>query len=147
MDDLPRIECTTIVTWRNTNTGEVRYFEPSESGSGVTFCSRFQQLDAKFAGLNCIANLTTGVVTCEDPEELRLLLETMNANAFNYLLPDVTPGVWKIEVQAKAKANVALAGSGLGSAGAEAFIGLGSTRIESLRLVKDMSIEPIVELV
>ena len=137
----------------NTNTGQVRFFEPSETGTapdggpmGVTYCSRLQRLEAKFAGLNCKADLTTGVVTCADPEELRLLLETLNANSFNYLLGDVSSGVWKLEAQARAEADVLLGGSGLGSASAEAFIGLGSTRVETLRLVKGTDLTPITEL-
>ncbi len=127
----------------NQDSGLVRYFDPSELGTapdggpmGVTYCSRFQQLDASFAGLNCTADLTTGVVTCEDPEELRLVLETLNANSFNYVMADATPGVWKIDVQARAEANTVLGGSGLGSASAQAFVGLGSTRVETVRLIK-----------
>jgi len=137
----------------NTDSGEVRYFEPSESGTapdggprGVTYCSRFQQLEASFAGLSCTADLFTGIVTCEDPEELRLLLETLNANSFNYVLADTSTGVWKIEVQARAESSVALGGSGLGSAKGEAFVGLGSTRIETLRLVKGVQTDPIQAL-
>lgn len=134
----------------NTETNEERYFEPSEGGDtelGVTYCDRLQQLEAKFAGLNCTADLATGVVTCTNEEELRLLLETLNANAFNFLLADVTPGVWQIEVQAKGEANVILSGTALGSGTATAFVGLGSTRIETLRLIKDAYLGPIVELV
>jgi|TARA_B100000085_G_scaffold75846_2_gene68107 hypothetical protein len=33
MDDLPKIECTTIVTWRNTNTGEV--FKEKKEGEDI----------------------------------------------------------------------------------------------------------------
>ena len=33
MDDLPKIECTTIVTWRNTNTGEV--FKEKKEGENI----------------------------------------------------------------------------------------------------------------
>lgn len=137
----------------NTDNGEVRYFEPSEIGTspdggprGVTYCNRLQRLEAQFAGLNCYADLTTGLVTCTDPEMLRLLLKTLNANSFNYLLPDASPGVWRIQVQARAESNVLLGGSGLGSAQAEAFIGLGSTRIETVRLIKDANLGPVVEL-
>lgn len=134
---------TVRVKTTNQSTSQVRYFYPTESGgtesnpAGVTYCSRVQQLDAKFAGLNCTADLTTGVVTCTDPESLQLILATLNANSFNYLLPDMSPGVWKIEVQARAKSAVSLSGSGLGAASANAFVGLGSTRVETLRLIKD----------
>lgn len=130
--------------------GTVRYFEPSEAGTapdggvlGVTYCSRLQQLEAQFAGLNCTADLTTGVVTCTDPEMMRLLLETLNANAFNFLLADVKSGVWKVEVQARAKSSAQLGGSGLGSASANAFIGLGSTRIETVRMIRGADTSPV----
>jgi hypothetical protein len=130
--------------------GAVRYFLPSENGTapdgsplGVTYCSRLQQLTAQFSGLNCTADLTTGVVTCADPEELGLILKTLSANSFNYLLPNASTGVWNIEVQARANSSASLGGSGLGSASANAFVGLGSTRIESLRLIKNADINPI----
>ena len=103
---------------------------------GVTYCDRFQQLEAQFAGLNCTADLRTGAVTCTDPEVLRLILKTLGAHAFNYLFADAPPGVKRIEVQARATANVALGGSELGAATAEAFVGLGSLLVEELRLIK-----------
>ena len=146
---------STRVKATNADGSVVRYFEPSEEGTlpdgtpvGVTYCSRLQRLEARFSGLNCTTDLVTGVVTCADPETLRLLLETLDANSFNYLMPDVAPGVWKVEVQARAQANVLLDGDGggLGSAGAKAFVGLGATRIETLRLIKDAELGPIVEL-
>lgn len=143
-------EMSIRVKGTNQGSGEVRYFMPSEDGTapdggplGVTYCSRLQQIEAQFAGLNCTADLTTGVVTCADPEMFRLLLETLNANAFNYLLPDASSGVWKVEVQARARSSASLGGSGLGSASANAFVGLGSTRIESLRLIKGANLTPI----
>lgn len=134
----------------NQTSGEIRYFLPSQNGTapdggplGVVYCSRLQQLTAQFSGLNCTSDLTTGVVTCANPESLGLILKTLNANSFNYLLPDASVGVWKVEVQARANSSVSLACSGLGSASANAFIGLGSTRIESLRLIKGADISPI----
>jgi len=39
-------------------------------------------------------------------------------------------------VKARATANVALGGSSLGAATAEAFVGLGSLLVEELRLIK-----------
>ncbi len=195
------------------DTGEVSYAGPSEDGLapdggplGVTYCSRLQRLEAKFAGLNCFAapygvegycdegmctagnvgdtcttnadcdvvggdpngvctdgictagrlgaeceidddcDLAEGEVWCEDPEELRLLLETLNANAFNFFLGDVSPGIKQIEVQARAQAGADLFGTELGEAAAEAFVGLGSMRVENCRLIKDAGTGPIVEL-
>ncbi len=141
----------------NIDTGESRYAEPSELGSapdggpmGVTYCNRVQRLEAKFAGLNCTVDLdpdslTYGQVSCADPEELHLVLDTLNANAFNFYSGDITPGVWQIEVQARAEANVTLGGSTLGDAHAEAFVGLGSMHVNNSRLIKDAGTGPIVE--
>ncbi len=140
----------------NIDTGEVRYAEPSEgklvdgTPMGVTYCSRVQRLEAKFAGLNCTVDLgpespTYGQVSCADPEELHLVLDTLNANAFNFYSGDITPGVWQIEVQARAETNIELGGSTLGQAHAEAFVGLGSMHVDNSRLIKDAGTGPIVE--
>ena len=89
-----------------------------------------------------------GAVTCADAEELRLLLKTLNANSFNYLLADVVPGVQTIEVQARAKANVSFSSvqdEPLGSAAAEAFVGLGSLLVEQIRLIKNADGTPVLQ--
>jgi hypothetical protein len=111
---------------------------------GITYCDRYQKLEAKFAGLNCVAEQgdtdgdgVAGEVTCADPEELRLILKTLNAHHFNFLYANATPGVHKVEVLARAQAAVTLGGSMLGSAGAEAFAGAGSLSVETIRLIKD----------
>src|SRR5262245_46457064 len=110
---------------------------------GVVYCDRIQTLAAKFAGLNCTANLTTGAVTCTDPEELQLILRTLNANAFNFAKTDVGVGVHTVVVQAKAAAAVNfkddVAGGAL--AGAEAFAGAGSMVVEEVRLQKGVVVE------
>ena len=103
----------------------------------ISRCDRFQKLEATFAGINCTADLTTGVVTCADPEELRLLLETMNAHHFNFIHANAVPGVQTVEVQAIAQANILLGGTKLGSANAEAFAGAGALYVETIRLIKD----------
>ncbi len=125
--------------------GAERFALPNEGDSsdlGVTYCNRFQQLEGTFAGLDCTADLTTGAVTCENPESMNLILETLTANAFNVLLIDVGSGTNKIEVQARARAsaNVFTDGSedeDFGTAHAEAFVGLGSLDVRIIRLVKD----------
>jgi hypothetical protein len=108
------------------------------SAPGVVYCDRIQTLAAKFAGLNCTADPVTGVVTCTDPEELRLILRTLNANAFNFARDDVGVGVHEITVQAQAQAAVNFDddASGGALAGAEAFLGAGSLLVEEVRLVK-----------
>ena len=107
------------------------------SGGGLTYCDRYQKLEAKFSGLNCTADATTGVVTCTDPEELRLLLKTLDATHFNFIHANSIPGVQTVEVQARAQAGIALGGTQLGAAGAEAFAGAGALSVETIRLVKD----------
>ena len=113
-----------------------------ESAEGVVFCDRIQTLAAKFAGLNCTADPTTGVVTCTDPEELRLLLRTLNANAFNFAKDDVGVGVHTVMVQARVQASVNFNddASGGALADAEAFAGAGALMVEEVRLVKDVQI-------
>jgi hypothetical protein len=107
------------------------------SGGGLTYCDRYQKLEAKFSGLNCTADAVTGVVTCTDPEQLRLLLKTLDATHFNFIHANAMPGVQTVEVQARAQAGIALGGTQLGSAGAEAFAGAGALSVETIRLVKD----------
>src|SRR5688572_6018819 len=89
-----RIRVRVAITQPN---GETVYAQPNNgadlsndisfdnNGGGLTYCDRYQKLEAKFAGLNCTADLETGVVTCTDPEELRLLLQTLAAQHFNFL--------------------------------------------------------------
>ncbi len=129
-----RVKVTNMVT------GEVRYAEPSMDfngvSEGVTYCSRFQQLDAQFAGLDCTADLLTGAVTCENPESLRLLLSTLNANAFNFFLANMVSGEHEVVVEAIVEASVELSGTELGAAKAEAFIGLGAMHVDEVRLIK-----------
>lgn len=123
--------------------GTEAYALPSEEGVdpidgtplGVTYCSRVQTLEASFAGLNCTADLVTGAVTCEDPEELRLILETLSANAFNYIITGLPSGTHNVEVQARAKAGAAIFGTELGAAKGEAFIGLGSLFVDEVQLI------------
>ena len=103
---------------------------------GISYCERYQLLEARFAGLNCTAD-DAGVVTCADPETLRFLLRTLDANHFNFLHANAVPGVQTVEVQAKAAAGVALGGTRLGAAGAEAFVGSGALYVETIRLIKD----------
>lgn len=107
------------------------------NAQGVVFCDRMQTLAAKFAGLNCTAD-ADGVVTCADPEELQLILRTLNANAFNFAKADVSSGVHQIVVQARAQASVNFDDdTDTGAmAGAEAFAGAGAVVVEEVRLVK-----------
>ncbi len=101
--------------------------QPALPGS-VTFCKRSQILEAEFMGLltddegNVCIEVTEvcadllDPATCEHvvtidedclrPETLRLILETMNANSFNFIAPNLTPGTHEVEVQAKVESFV-----------------------------------------
>ncbi|MEH6466533.1 MAG: hypothetical protein V7722_02790 [Porticoccus sp.] len=115
--------------------GTEAYALPGTAVDGVTYCSRVQTLEASFAGLNCTADLETGVVTCEDPEELRLILDTLSANAFNYIITGLPVGTHTVEVQARATAGAAIFGTALGEATGEAFIGMGSLFVDEVQLI------------
>jgi len=107
----------------------------SGPNGGVVFCDRIQTLKAKFAGLSCAADLVTGLVTCNDPEELQLILNTLNANAFNFVAPNLSSGVHTIDVEARSSAATSATTNGsLGAA--NAFIGAGSVAVESVRMIK-----------
>ncbi|NKE64950.1 hypothetical protein RAMLITH_03885 [Ramlibacter sp. RBP-2] len=125
--------------------GSVVYAQPNSgaelaagpgSGEGIVFCDRIQQLKAKFSGLQCTASLTTGVVTCTTPEELQLILKTLNAAAFNYVAPNLQSGVHIVEVQARNSAATGATGTNGSLASANAFIGMGSVAVESVRMIK-----------
>lgn len=144
--------------------GEVWYAYPQNDGTnplagdpppagdngaaGVTFCHRFQQL-----------SLTTRELTCTDGDDenddaqcevtIGLLLRTLDAHSFNYALSNLPSGPKKIEVQARATAAANIFGDtgSDGSAKGEAFVGVGSTVVETGRAVNsyDVSAGPIVE--
>jgi len=107
----------------------------------VTFNEREQTLSAKFMGIftgECLeVNQTTGNVTinytCLEPEELDLILNTLSANAFNFVVADLTPGNHNITVEAKIMANGA---AEEGQYEAMALVGQGSVVIELVRMVK-----------
>ncbi len=58
-------------------------------------------------------------------------------NAFNFIAANEASGIKRIDVEARAKSNTSLFDSQQGSAKGEAFVGLGSMLIETVRFVKD----------
>jgi hypothetical protein len=135
--------------------GSITYAEPNSGvdatntyveNDGIVFCDRVQTLKAKFGGMTCSADLTTGVVTCQDPEELELILKTLNANSFNFVAANLAAsGVYTIDVQAKTNASVSIDSNDGSLGGAQAFIGAGSVAIESVRMIKDATGQTLVE--
>lgn len=124
----------------------------------VTFCRRSQELTATFQGLLTDADgnscLVTDAVTdangtiigytttideeCLRPEEVGLILSTMNANAFNFIAADVGTGVHTVEVQAMIDSSVAFQE---GTAEAVATIGKGSVVVDEAKMIQDETIQ------
>lgn len=122
--------------------GTVTYAQPSTGvdatnsvGDGIVYCDRIQTLKARFSGLNCTAD-AFGLVTCTNPEELQLILKTLNANAFNFVAANVVSGVNTIEVLARSSAATSATGINGSLGNANAFIGAGSVAIEEVRMIK-----------
>ena len=113
--------------------------------AGVTYCERLQQLEVQFGGFDCTADSETGAVTCDSEESVRLLLKTLSAHAFNFVMPDVPSGIHTVYVEAKALADTNLFDGNpdfeIGDAQAEAFVGLGSLDVDEVHFVKDADIE------
>lgn len=77
----------------------------------ITFDRRKQELWAKLAGLNCTADLTTGLVTCTNPEEIGLLLDTTAAHHFNFVMQNPGPGAITVNAYARVTCNKSLDGT------------------------------------
>jgi len=92
----------------------------------VIFNARTQKLTAKFAGY-----FEDDVLT---DEELELILDTMSANSFNFIAPDLDADTHTITVQAMIDTET------LGDAAAYATIGNGSVTIELVRMIQDEDI-------
>jgi hypothetical protein len=108
--------------------------DPTQDHDGITYCNRFQQLSVTYNNFACLDDpLTLVTETCE--LAVSLLLQTLQAHAFNFVLPNLTSGNWKIDVQARALANATIFNVE-SSARGEAFVGLGSMLVETVRLVK-----------
>jgi hypothetical protein len=117
----------------------------------VTFCKRTQELTATFSGLlSLCVNPETGAIDPEcfeflEPEEIGLLLDTMNANSFNFYYGVELSGVHTVEVWAQIGTTTSITGGEPPGtfAEAEALIGKGSVTIDLVRLIKD---EDVVDL-
>jgi len=111
----------------------------------VVFGRRTQTLTATFEGLidGCLTlNTNTGSIVidtnCVTPESLGLVLDTMNANSFNFVVADLTAGVHAIQAQARMNLGAA---AQAGSARARALIGNGSLTVEEVRMIRNEDIE------
>jgi len=133
----------------NDTSNVLGFSDPNSDHDGVTYCYRFQELALSVNELACLDGSDDGdAAQCEIA--VSLLLKTLNAHAFNFVLADVTSGIKKVTVQARALADTDVfddAGNlAQSSARGEAFLGLGSVRIDTVRAIKNFDSGPIVEL-
>jgi hypothetical protein len=127
----------------------------------VTYAKRAQTLMAKFQGIfqqcelsdpvsgECIqygtdtclnvtqnedgSYSTTLDLDCLDYEEVQLVLDTMNANAFNFVSANLDQGEYKVTVQAKISSSTT---NQNGSAEARGLVGMGSMVVDQVRFIK-----------
>lgn len=110
----------------------------------VTFCEREQTLASKLGlGLeDCTDFNGDGVVTLDECTQFQqwveLILDTMNASTFNFILQDVGTGVHTVEVQAKIDSG---ASDGAPGINANATIGKGSMTVQEVRMIKGEDVE------
>ena len=93
----------------------------------VVFNARFQQLSATLQGIIDENHIITA------PEVIELIIATLSANSFSFIVTDLDAGMHTVKVFAKC---VAAAANQKGSASAKAAIGLGSVTVEEVRMVK-----------
>jgi len=118
----------------------------AEPGS-VVYGRRSQTLTATLEGAiaSCLsivtnANGSLSIVldpACVTPEEIELILDTMDAATFNFVSVDVPQGLHDISVQARIIAGAEVQ---TGSASATATVGKGTLTVESVRLIKDPNV-------
>lgn len=124
------IDVRVRVTGGSLGSGE-EFMTPNGNG-GVTFCDRYQELEAEFAGYCAPGDVCE--VADLDEETLRLLLSTLGTHSFNFILEDdvIQQGDYHLEVQARLRVeNSEETGQGF----ARAFIGIGSAVIKEVRLI------------
>ncbi len=114
----------------------------------VVFGSRTQTLEANFQGFiaDClILDPETGEITldedCVEPETLRLVLDTMHAASFNFLIVDPGVGTHTIQVLCQSVITTAIDGNDDNSAEASALVGKGSVTVQEVRLANGEDIE------
>ena len=115
----------------------------------ITYARREQTLIAEFAGGTCTAD-DEGVVTCVDDEMLQLIIDTMTANSFSFIVPDLVADTHSIQVWAKLEYKTELGQDispvdypGTGAAAATAYLGKGTVTIETVRMIMNEDIVPV----
>ena len=105
----------------------------------VVYNARTQTLTAVLQGIVELVDNDGYVLNITAPEEIGLFIGTMSANAFNFIVNDLSSGMHTVTVDA-ACASTALNQEGW--AGSMAVIGLGSMTVEEVRMVKDEDAVP-----
>jgi hypothetical protein len=77
--------------------------------------------------------VTTVDVDCLDDEEVQLILDTINANAFNFISPNLEQGEYRVTVEAEITSD---ASSTNGGAMAKGLVGMGSMVVDEVRFIK-----------
>ena len=77
--------------------------------------------------------VTTVDEECLDYEEVQLILNTVNANAFNFVSPNLDQGEYKVTVEAQITSSISVENGG---AEAKGLIGLGSMVVDEVRFIK-----------
>ncbi len=129
--------------------GAAWYATPSadigaDPDSGVTYCQRSQTLEAVLQGqidlASCVdfeGNFDPSLCELTD-EEIRLILSTLSAHAFNFFDYNLTSGDYRLTVEANPDTSTAIndgsddPGS-QSSAAAEALVGLGTMVVDEVR--------------
>jgi hypothetical protein len=76
---------------------------------------------------------TTVDVDCLDYEEVQLILDTVNANAFNFVSPNLEQGEYRVTVEAQITSDTS---STNGGAEAKGLVGMGSMVVDEVRFIK-----------
>ena len=114
--------------------------EPGE----IIFARRHQTLIAEFAGdISGALSIVDGALVIDEdliePEMLQLILDTMAAHSFNFIVPDLPVGDHTVVVQAELTYIESTEGTELpaeAAAAANAYLGKGSVTIEEVRMIK-----------
>lgn len=106
----------------------------------VTFDKRYQELMAKFGGINtCVDTDQDGHIDYTEctltQEELQLLLKTLAAHHFNFALTDLGAGVHTVQLQARVTTDTSST-----QASATGAVGKGALTVEEVRLIKGAEI-------
>lgn len=98
----------------------------------VTYDARIQQLSATLLGTNCSTNLTTGAITCDNPEIISLLIQTTSAHSFNFVAPNLSAGSHTVQLQVNVGESASSDTVGAG-ASVTAEVGVGSLTVQQVQ--------------